>query len=127
MVVLRSKNEIESLRQAGDLVARALSMLRPHVRPGVRLSELDRIVEEFLLSEGGYSPYKGYQPSPSVPPFPNAVCAAVNEQIVHGFPVPRRLREGDVVGIDVGVMLGGWVGDACYTFPVGDLSREEAS
>lgn len=124
MVVLRSKNEVESLRQAGDLVARALGMLRPHVRPGVKLSDLDRLVEDFLVSEGGHSPYKGYQPSPSVSPFPSTICAAVNEQIVHGFPVPRRLREGDIVGIDIGVVLGGWVGDACYTYPVGDVSPQ---
>ena len=122
MVKLRSKNEIESLRRSGGLVARAIGMLRPHVRPGVKLSELDRLVEDFLVSEGGYSPYKGYQPSPSVPPFPGAICAAVNEQVVHGFPVPRSLREGDIVGIDIGVMLGGWVGDTCYTYPVGEIS-----
>ena len=124
MVVLRSKNEIEGLRRAGDLVARMFAMLRPHVRSGVRLSELDRLVEEFLLSEGGHSPYKGYQPSPRVPPFPGTVCAAVNEQVVHGFPTRRKLRDGDVVGIDVGVILGGWVGDACYTYPVGNISPE---
>ena len=124
MVELRNKREIESLRRAGDLVARALGMLQPHVRPGVKLSELDRLVEDFLLSEGGYSPYKGYQPSPHVPPFPSAVCAAVNEQVVHGFPVPRKLRGGDIVGIDIGVFLGGWVGDACYTYPVGDIQPE---
>lgn len=122
MVVLRSKNEIESLRRAGDLVARALCVLRPHVRPGVKLSKLDLLIKEFLLSEGGYSPYKGYQPSPSAPPFPGTICAAVNEQIVHGFPVPQTLREGDIVGIDVGVILSGWVGDACYTYPVGEIS-----
>lgn len=122
MVVLRSKKEIESLRRAGDLVARALGMLQSHVRPGARLSELDHLVESFLLSEGGRSPYKGYRPSFSVSPFPGAICAAVNEQVVHGFPVPRRLRAGDIVGVDVGVILDGWVGDACYTFPVGDIS-----
>lgn len=122
MVVLRSKNEIESLRRAGDLVARAFAMLRPHVRPGVRLDELDRLVEEFLIAGGGYSPYKGYQPSPHVPPFPGTVCAAVNEQVVHGFPTSRKLGEGDIVGIDIGVVLDGWVGDACYTYPVGDVS-----
>ena len=122
MVVLRSKNEIEGLHQAGDLVARALGMLRPHVRPGARLSELDRLVEGFLASEGGHSPYKGYQPSPTVPPFPGTICAAINEQVVHGLPVPRRLCDGDIVGIDVGVILDGWVGDACYTYPVGNLS-----
>ncbi len=124
MVVVRSKNEIESLRQAGNLVARALGRVRPHVRPGVGLSELDRLIENFLVSEGGRSPYKGYQPSPSVPPFPAATCAAVNEQIVHGFPAPGKLGEGDIVGIDVGVILNGWVGDACYTFPVGEVSPQ---
>jgi methionyl aminopeptidase len=121
MVVLRSKNEIESMRRAGDLVARALVLLRSLVRAGVRLAELDRIVEEFVRSEGGEPTYKGYCPSPSVPPFPGTICTAVNEEIVHGIPGPRRLREGDVVGLDVGATLGGWVGDTCYTYPVGDV------
>ena len=122
MVVLRSKNEIEGLRRAGDLVAQTFAMLRPHVRPGARLGELDQLVEEFLFSRDGYSPYKGYQPSPYVPPFPDTVCAAVNEQVVHGFPTSRKLGGGDIVGIDIGVILGGWVGDACYTYPVGNVS-----
>lgn len=121
MVVLRSKREIEGLRRAGDLVARTFAMLRSHVRPGVRLAELDLLVEEFLLSGGGYSPYKGYQPSPRVPPFPGTVCAAVNEQVVHGFPTSQKLSDGDIVGIDIGTVLDGWVGDACYTYPVGEV------
>jgi len=121
MVELRGKNEIEAMRRAGDLVARAFALLRTHVRAGVRLSELDRIVEEFVRSEGGAPIYKGYRPSPSVPPFPGTICAAVNEQVVHGFPSSRKLRDGDVVGIDIGAILGGWVGDACYTYPVGDV------
>lgn len=79
------------------------------------------LVEEFLLSGGGYSPYKGYQPSPRVPPFPGTVCAAVNEQVVHGFPTSRKLEKGDIVGIDIGTVLDGWVGDACYTYPVGEV------
>ncbi len=122
MVVLRSHNEIDGMRRAGDLVARALVLLRPHVCAGVRLSELDRLVEEFIRSEGAEPTYKGYRPSPSVPPFPGTICTAVNEEIVHGIPGPRKLREGDIVGIDVGATLGGWVGDTCYTFPVGDVS-----
>ena len=124
MVVLRSKKELEGLRRAGDLVARALILVRPHVRAGVRLGELDRIVEEFIRSEGGEPTYKGYQPSPSVPPFPATICTAVNEEIVHGLPGSRRLRDGDIVGIDVGATLGGWVGDTCYTYPVGDVSPQ---
>jgi methionyl aminopeptidase len=122
MVVLRSKNEIEGLRQAGDLVVCALVQLHQHVRAGVRLSELDRIVEEFIRCEGGEPIYKGYRPSPSAPPFPGTICTAVNEEIVHGIPGPRRLRDGDIVGIDVGATLGSWVGDTCYTYPVGDVS-----
>jgi len=122
MVVLRSRNEIEGLRRAGDLVARTFEILRPHVRPAVGLDELDRIVEEFLLAHGAESPYKGYRPAPSVPPFPGIVCASVNEQVVHGIPTRRKLRGGDIVGIDVGALLAGWIGDACYTYPVGAVS-----
>jgi methionyl aminopeptidase len=123
MVVLRSKNEISGLRRTGDLVARALDLLHPHVRAGVKLRELDSIVEEFIRSEGGKPTYKGYRPSPSFPPFPRTICTAVNEEVVHGIPGPRRLRVGDIVGIDVGATLDGWVGDTCYTYAVGDVSQ----
>src|SRR4028118_232397 len=122
MVVLRSLIEIEGMKRAGDLVARTFEMLCPRVVPGARLDEIDRAVEEFLLDHGAESPYKGYRPSPSVPPFPGTVCASVNEEVVHGIPSRRKLRGGDVVGIDVGASLGGWVGDACYTHPVGEVS-----
>ena len=122
MVVLRSLYEIEGLRLAGDLVARTFGMLRPHVRPGVGLDDLDGIVGEFLLANGAESPYRGYRPSASVPPFPGTICASVNEQVVHGIPSRRKLHGGDVVGIDVGASLGGWIGDACYTYPVGEVT-----
>ena len=86
------------------------------------MEELDRTAEEFIRSKEGLPVYKGYRPSPYVPPFPGTICASVNEQVVHGFPLPRKLREADIVGIDVGLVLGGWIGDACYTFPVGRIS-----
>ena len=121
MIELRSPSEIESMRRAGDLVARAFALILPHVRAGTRLDEIDRIVAELLCSEGAGAPYKGYRPSPSVPPFPGTVCASVNEQVVHGIPGKRKLGEGDVVGIDIGATLGGWVGDACYTYAVGTV------
>jgi methionyl aminopeptidase len=123
-IVLKSRTEIAAMRKAGDLVARTFEALQPHVRAGVRLDELDRIAARFIRSEGGKSPYNGYQPSPSVPPFPGTICTAVNEQIVHGIPGPRKLRDGDIVGVDVGAKLGGWVGDACYTYAVGPVSDE---
>jgi methionyl aminopeptidase len=86
------------------------------------LDELDRIVGEFLLTHGAESPYEGYRPASSVRPFPGTVCASVNEQVVHGIPARRKLCGGDIVGIDVGASLGGWIGDACYTYPVGRVS-----
>lgn len=122
MVVLRSKTEIDSLREAGHLVARAFGVIQPHVRSGVELGELDQMVEEFVRYEGGTPTYKGYRPSIETPPFPGTICTAVNEQVVHGFPSPRKLVEGDIVGIDIGAALGGWIGDACYTYPVGHIS-----
>lgn len=122
MIELRSPSEIEAMRRAGDLVARAFALLRPRVRAGTRLDELDRIVADLLSSEGAGAPYRGYRPSPSVPPFPGTICASVNEQVVHGIPGSRKLREGDIVGIDIGATLGGWVGDACYTYAVGNVS-----
>ena len=122
MVVLRSKGEISAMRRAGDLVAQAFGVIQPHVRAGTRLSEIDGCVERFIQDAGAESPYKGYQPSPSVPPFPGTICTSVNEQVVHGFPLRRELREGDVVGIDIGAILDGWVGDACYTYGVGKVS-----
>ena len=124
MVVLRSPYEIEGLRLAGNLVARVFGMLRPLVRPGVGLDEIDRAVEDFLRAHGAETPYKGYRPAPSAPPFPGTVCASVNEQVVHGIPSRRKLRGGDIVGVDVGASLGGWIGDACYTYPVGEVSLE---
>jgi methionyl aminopeptidase len=122
MVVLRSTAEISGLRRTGELVARTLGLLKPHVRAGTGLEELDGIAEEFIRSQGGEPTYKGYRPVPSVPPFPGTICTAVNEQVVHGIPGPRRLREGDIVGVDVGITFEGWVGDACYTYPVGRIS-----
>jgi methionyl aminopeptidase len=87
------------------------------------LGDLDRLVEEFIASEGGSPVYKGYRPSPSVPPFPATVCTAVNEEVVHGIPGRRRLRDGDIIGVDIGAILDGWVGDTCYTFPVDGVSE----
>lgn len=124
MLVLRSRGEISSLRRAGELVARCFGAIEPHIRTGTHLSEIDGLVEGLLRDVRAKSPYKGYRPSPNVPPFPGTICASVNEQVVHGFPLRRALREGDIVGIDIGALLDGWVGDACVTYPVGEVSSQ---
>jgi methionyl aminopeptidase len=129
-VTLKSRQEIAQLRKAGQLVAQTYEVLRPHVVPGVSTAELDRIAEDYIRSKGGKPIYKGYRPrplrnEPPVPPFPATICVAVNEVICHGIPSKQQiLKEGDIIGIDIGVLLNGWVGDSCVTFAVGKLDRE---
>ncbi len=117
--------EIRAMRAAGALVAEAFELLEKHIKPGVSLLELDKIAEDFILSRGAETLYKGYRGSdPKHPPFPGVICAAVNDVICHGIPNGRLLQEGDIVGIDIGLRLNGYCGDACVTFPVGKVSSE---
>jgi methionyl aminopeptidase len=127
-VILKSRQEIGHLRESGRLVAQTFEVLRPYVKPGVSTAELDAIAEDFILSRGAKPIYKGYGArlarggQPGVPPFPATICASVNEVICHGIPdAARKLREGDIIGVDIGVLYRGWVGDSCVTYAVGTL------
>jgi methionyl aminopeptidase len=119
-IVLRSRQQIAKMREAGRLVAETFELLRPHVRPGVTTRELDQLAEKYIRSRGATPAYKGYKG------FPATICVAVNNVICHGFPSKTPLREGDIVGIDIGARLNGWYGDACVTYPVGQISPEAA-
>lgn len=130
-VMLKSKQEIAQLREAGRIVAQAYDVLRPYVKPGVSTAELDKIAEDFIRGKGAKPIYKGYgaRPArggmPSIPAFPATICVAVNDVICHGIPSPRQiLKDGDIIGVDIGVLYNGWVGDACVTYPVGALDSE---
>ena len=118
MVYLRDRQEIDAIRAAAQLVARTLSMLGREVRPGVTTAELDRLAEQFIVEHGGRPAFKGYRG------FPATICPSVNEEVVHAIPGPRALREGDLIGIDVGVEKDGYYGDAAFTFAVGKVSGE---
>lgn len=118
MIILKSATEIAAMRRAGRIVAECHARLREWVVPGVTTQELDEKVEALIVSRGGVPSFKGYRG------YPAATCISVNEQVVHGIPGPRRLQEGDVVGIDIGVMLDGFHGDAAYTYPVGKIDEE---
>jgi methionyl aminopeptidase len=129
--MLKSSREIAQLREAGRLVAQTYEVLRPYVKPGVSTAELDQIAQDFILGKGGKPIYKGYgaRPAtadrPAVPPFPATICVAINDVICHGIPSQQeKLKEGDIIGIDIGVLYNGWVGDACVTFGVGTLDAE---
>ena len=117
-IVLRSARQIAQIREAGRLVAETFETLRPHVRPGVTTRELDRIAEQFIRSRGAVPAYKGYRG------FPATICVAPNSVICHGIPNNTALKEGDIIGIDIGARLKGWFGDACVTYPVGAISPE---
>ncbi len=125
-VILKSRQEIARLREAGRIVAQTYETLRPYVVPGMNTAELDRIAEDFIRSKGATPTYKGYRNGqPGVPPFPATICVAINDVVCHGIPSPTQiLHEGDIIGIDIGAHYKGWVGDSCVTFAVGTLDSE---
>ena len=115
MVYLRDRGEIEAIRAAAQLVAKTLRVLGAEVRPGITTAELDRLAETFIRDHGGVPAFKGYRG------FPASICPSVNEEVVHAIPGTRTLVSGDVIGIDVGVEIDGYFGDAASTFPVGEV------
>jgi methionyl aminopeptidase len=121
----KKPKDIRKMREAGRLVALAFEMLEKEVQPGVKLSDLDKMTEDFILSAGATTLYKGYQGGdPNHPPFPSTICASVNDEICHGIPDDRTLVEGDIIGIDIGLRLAGFCGDACKTFAIGNIAPE---
>lgn len=131
MVIIKSKQQIAELRKAGRIVAETYEVIRPHLKPGVTTAEIDKIAEEYIRSRGAIPSYIGYgaiparNGRPAVPPFPATICTAINDVICHGIPSNKdRLRDGDIIGIDIGVHYNGWVGDSCVTFAIGTVDRE---
>lgn len=110
------------MRQAGRVVATVLAELSERVKPGVSLAELDAVAERVILQLGAAPSFKNYQPSGAPYPFPASICASVNEEIVHGIPGPRRLKEGDIVKLDVGACYKGYHADSAITLGVGRVS-----
>jgi len=126
--ILKSRQEIAQMREAGRILAETYEVLRPNIVPGTTTAQLDRIAEEFIRSKGATPAYVGYgaRPAragqPAIPPFPATICVAVNDVICHGIPnTEQHLKNGDIIGIDIGVRYNGWVGDACRTFAVGTI------
>ncbi len=117
MVELKSERELERMRAAGRLVAEALGQLRDLARPGVRTRELEASFDELLRERGAEPAFKGYRG------YPGSICTSVNEEVVHGIPGARRLAEGDLLSLDVGVRLDGYYGDAALTVPVARVGR----
>ena len=118
MVTLKTPEQVARMREAGKVVAAMLAATRAAVRPGVTTLELDRIAADVLKRAGAESSFLGYYG------YPNTICTSVNDQIVHGIPGKRKLKEGDIVGIDAGAIVDGWHADAAITVAVGEVSAE---
>jgi methionyl aminopeptidase len=121
MIVLKSRGEIERMRAASVVVAEVLATLREHVKPGVTTGELDAVAEELTRKRGAKPAFKGYVVQGRT--FPASVCISINDEVVHGVPSKRRaLQDGDIVGLDFGVSIDGYFGDAAVTVPVGPVA-----
>ena len=118
MISIKSDEEFALMREAGRVVAEVLAWARTSVRPGMTTGEIDAEAERIIRSRGATPEFKGYHG------FPASVCASVNDEVVHGIPGGRRLEAGDIIGIDCGARLNGFVGDAAVTIPVGEVPKE---
>jgi methionyl aminopeptidase len=115
VIIIKSPREIEQLKKSNAIVAEVFQKLKEAIVPGITTKELDQITEEMILSRGATPAFKGYRG------FPATLCISVNEEVVHGIPGERRLKEGDIVSLDVGADLNGYFGDAAITLPVGEV------
>ncbi len=122
MVTLKRPEEIEKMRASGCVVAEILESLSQNIAPGMRTQDIDALAVEVLKKRGATSPFLNKPHRNGGPRFPASTCVSVNEELVHGIPGKRVLKDGDIVGVDVGAVLDGWVGDAAWTFGVGKIS-----
>ncbi|MFN3149716.1 type I methionyl aminopeptidase [Bremerella sp.] len=121
MITLRSKREIDKMHVAGQLVRQAHQKVAELVKPGVTTAVLDKAVDDLFSEAGAIALFKGV---PGKVPFPAATCISVNDEVVHGIPGKRILKEGDIVSVDTGAKIGGWCGDSAWTYAVGEISDE---
>jgi methionyl aminopeptidase len=118
MIIRKAAAEIERMARAGEVVAETLALIGEHARPGVTTQDLDELAAEHIRSRGGVPTFKGYRG------YPASICTSPNDMVVHGIPGPYALREGDILSVDVGVTLDGFVADSTYTFTIGEISPE---
>ena len=124
MIIIKSKKEIDFIRESSQIVAETLQLVKNFAKEGVTTLELDKIAEDYILSNDGIPAFKGYS-QPGTIDFPGTICASINEEVVHGIPSNKVLKNGDIISIDVGVLKNGFYGDAALTVAVGDIDDEK--
>ncbi len=125
MIYIKTKKEIDYIRESCKIVAETLQLMKANVRVGVTTKELDQIAEDYILSNNAKAAFKGYSQGGSSIDYPASICSSVNEEVVHGIPGPRVLKNGDIVSLDVGVYKNGYYGDAALSVAVGELTEEK--
>jgi methionyl aminopeptidase len=115
MIELKTKREIEIIRNNGKILARALKLVEERIRPGTKTRELNRVAEDFITQQGAYPAFKGYRG------FPSSICVSIDEEVVHGIPGERALEQGQIVSVDIGVLKDGYYADAARTYSVGEI------
>jgi methionyl aminopeptidase len=118
VIIRKSTAEIETMASAGRVVADTIALVGEHLRPGVTTAELNELADEYIRSQGGTSSFLGYRG------YPASICTSPNDMVVHGIPDGTTMAEGDILSVDVGVELDGFVADSAYTFPIGEVSEE---
>lgn len=124
MIYIKTKKEIDYIRESCKIVAETLQLLKRNVKAGITTAELDKIAEDYILSNNAKSAFKGYSQGGSVR-FPGCICASVDDEVVHGIPGKRQLREGEIISLDCGVVKNNYFGDAAISVAVGEISEEK--
>ena len=119
MISIKSDEEVELLRIAGEITGSTHNYLKPYIKPGITTLELDKLAEDYILSRGATPSFKGYDG------FPGTVCASINDEVVHGIPSGRTLKEGDIITLDIGACWKGYHGDSAWTYAVGEISDKK--
>ena len=118
--MVKTAAQIEAVRESCSIVAGVLSYIEKFLKPGITTLEIDKLVEDYILSKNGYPAFKGYKVHKNI--FPASSCISINEEVVHGIPSSRKLLDGDIVSVDVGVKKNGYYGDGAKTFAIGEVS-----
>lgn len=119
MINIKSIDEIELMKIAGKIVGDTHNYLIPYIKPGITTSELDKLAHEYIISRDATPSFKDYQG------YPGSICASINEEVVHGIPSDRKLKDGDIISIDIGACYKGYHGDSAWTYSVGNISKDK--
>lgn len=118
MITIKTPREIELMKKAGKIVGDTHNYLKKYIKPGITTKELDKLAHDFIISKGAVPSFKGYNG------YPGSICTSINDEVVHGIPGNRKLKEGDIISIDIGACYEGYHGDSAWTYPVGNISKE---